>query len=188
MTALQALNRYDLDDRRREVEKLRLRGLSATAISKLLNVSQKTIYRDLEVIRETNLSLVSVTEKDEHLANALTRYREVEERAWAEYHSAPEGTPVRIKALDLIRVTQSDKIKALRDTGFIQTQAQQVEVRVEHKLEEVWSPELQAEVAQAMLDRALTPQLAEPIPESDVIDAEIVETENLKNDKTRADS
>jgi hypothetical protein len=180
-TALQALNQQDIDDRRREVEKLRLRGFSVNAITKALAVSAKTVYRDLEHIRAMNLAEVSTTEKDEHLANALVRYREIEEQAWAEYAASEPGSASRLRALDLIRVTQGDKIKALRDTGYIRVEAQQVEVTVNHKLGEVWSQELQAEVANAMLSRALTPQLEEPLPESDIIDAEF--SENLENDE-----
>ena len=174
-TALQNIAQHEVDERRRQVEKLRLRGTPVSTIAKILNVSDKTIYRDLKAIREQNIEAVSKTEKEEHMANAMARYREIEERAWTDYHTAAEGSPARIKALDLIRVIQSDKIKALRDTGFIQNQAQKVEVEVNHKLEEVWSPELQAEVAQAMLQKALTPQLEEPVHEGEIIDAELLD-------------
>jgi transposase-like protein len=164
------VERYTTEERQQTVQRMRLRGMTVRAIAKLLRVNPSTVQRDMQEIRRKNQDSVSAAERDEHMAEAMARFQEVEERAWSEYHAADEGSAQRIKALDLLRVIATDRIKALKDTGFIKVDPQKVEIKHEHKLEEMWTPELMAEVAQKLLDKALTPQLAEPISEAEIID------------------
>ncbi len=174
-TAIQKANQLEVEDRREQVQGLRLQGHSIRSIADLTGSSRATVQRDLEHIKNSNASRVDETESNIVVAEALSYYHALETEAWASYRAAKEGSSQAIKALDLIRVIQGDKVKALRDTGFIKTGPAQVEVQVHHKLEQVVTPELMAEISMSLLQKGLTTQLPEPIPQEDVMEAEIVE-------------
>jgi predicted transcriptional regulator len=174
------LTQYEIAERRKNVERLRLRGLSVTAIAKLLKVEVWTVSKDLKAVQEQNIKEVNDFDQSAAVAEAMSRYREIEERAWAEYSSA-DSSRERLKALDLLRVTQGDKLKALADTGLIHKEPVQLEVKHTHQLD--WTPEMRDNVARALLYQGLTPQLAEPtLDEAEIIEVEAIETGTLNDD------
>ena len=176
---------YELQERREQVQSLRIRGLSMRVIAKMLNVSPKTIERDLLAIRAQNESAVDASQQNQVVGEALARLRAVEERAWSEYHSSKKSHE-RLKALDLIRTLQNDQLKAFKDAGILSSGAEHtVEVTHTHRLD--WSEEMKEKVSRALLQQSLTPHLAEPVPESEVIDATYTETENGSDDSQESE-
>jgi len=173
--ALEVTHAFDIEERRLEVQRLKFKGGTVRGIAAQLGVSPSTIQLDIKAIKAANAAAEGEITSEDRLAEAMVHYRELEAQAWRSYHAAQEGSMQALKALDLLRVIQSDKIKALRDTGFIRDAPAQVEVQVSHRLEQIATPELMAELSIALIEKGLTPQLAEPVPENEILDAEVVE-------------
>jgi len=72
------------DADRQQVAKLSLEGLSTYAIAAQMNVSQRTVWRDLEIIRKEWRDR-SVEMIDEVKAKELAKLDKVEAEAWAAY-------------------------------------------------------------------------------------------------------
>lgn len=179
-TKKQTMARYgqfEIADRRDKVHKLRVAGHTLKQIQDILKISKSTVFRDLEAIRAETEKHVDEDERRDHLVNALSRYDALEASAWDQYRAAEAGMPAAIKALDLLRVLNADRIKALKDTGYIKAETQQVEVQVNHRLEEVLTPQLRDDMSMLLLEQKLTPNLAAPVPEDEIIDVEPLEDE-----------
>lgn len=196
------LTEYEVMERRTQVQKMRLRGLSVPAIAKLLKnvdgtpVSEQTIHADLRAIQKENVQLIDKADKIEWVAQSIATFKDLEERAWADYHSSKDGTRDRIAALNLIRSIENDKIKILTSTGFIKADPKQIDVNVDHyhehdkidvnhqlELKEahpVWTKEIIDDVSKALMDRLLTTNLADPVPPEDIIDAEFEDVTPVK--------
>lgn len=160
--------KYELAQRRKEVERLRLRGLGIAAIAKLMEMSQSAVSNDLEEIRRENAARFKEFDQRQYVADSVSHFETLQQSAWAEYYKA-ETPQQRLKALDLVRSIENDKIKALRDTGIVQGGDEGPrEVTHTHRLD--WSREMRENVARALLEQGLSAQLPEPIPEADVID------------------
>ena len=179
-TALQRLSELERAERRNQIVKLRLRGLQNKAIAKLLGVTPETISKEMKIIKQQNAEAVATFDQEAFIGEALSMFKEVQERAFAE-HATAKKPGERIKALDLIRTTQNDKIKAMRDLGLVQNQPQQIEVTQVQRID--WSPDVKAHVAKTLIEQALVQQLEEPIPEAEVIDVTPVgENDELRRD------
>lgn len=169
-------SREEIEDRRKQVGRLRMRGLGYRSIAKLLGVGYLTIKRDLEAIREDNKKRVSAFEQEQHLGESLSVFEEVELRAWQDYHEAQGGSIQRKHFLDTIQDARNNQIKLLTDVGLVSKEPTKVDVRVKSELIQHWSPEAQALVAMAILKSKLPPA-AEPVPDNRMIDAHTVEDE-----------
>jgi len=163
-------SREEIEDRRKQVGRLRMRGLGYRSIAKLLGVGFMTVKRDLEAIREDNKKRVSAFEQEQHLGESLSVFEECELRAWQDYHEAGAGTIQRKHFLDTIQDARNNQIKLLTDVGLISKEPAKVDVRVRSELIQHWSPEAQALVAMAILKSKL-PAAAEPIPDRNLIEA-----------------
>ena len=176
------LVKYELEERRKKILKLRLRGLSVTSIAKILNVSPSLVSNDLKKVRKENKTFVDKIDQNEFIGESLAIFDEVQERAWSEYQSSKAGTPQRLKALDLVRTVQKDKVDVLTDVGLIGEEDAPLEVEHVHRLE--WTPEIQERVARALIEQSLTTVLPEPIPDEPayIEEGEIV-NENSEEEK-----
>lgn len=184
-TALVRLTNLEIEERREQVQKLRLRGISIRSIAKIVQVSPNTVQRDLAAIRSRNSTALEQFEQNEHVGEALSRFEEVEERAWSEYHAAKKPSE-KLSALNLIRTVQNDKLKALIETGFIQKDTPKAVVEHTHKID--WTPDMQDRIAEALLESTLNPQLEEPYPDAEIIDVAPGADENLDLDCEREDT
>lgn len=172
----QRLNQYEIAERRLKVMRLRLSGLSYIAVGKSLGITVAVVRKDLKATAEKNQAKLDSFSQNEVIAEALSTLDEVHCRAWAEFAMSEEGSPHRLKVLDLIRNTTGDRLKALHDCGLIRKETQKVEV--EHSIKLDWSEEVQEKVARALLQTTMSSMLAEPeLDTHDVIDVEPVESE-----------
>jgi len=157
-------SKEEIEDRRKQVARLRLRGLGYRSIAKILNVGHMTIKRDLEAIREENKRRVSGFEHAQMIGESLSVFEEVELRAWQDYHDADKGSVQRRQFLDVIQNARNNQIKLLTDIGLVSKEPHKVDVTVRTDAIEHWSPEAQALVAMAILKAKLSPP-ADPVPE-----------------------
>lgn len=164
-----------VSERRSKVHAMRVAGRTLNEIKTELKISKATVCRDLDAIRAETERVVSESERLDHMANAKDRYDALEANAWEQYRNAVPGSPPAIKALDLIRVITGDRIKALKDTGYIRSETQQVEVQHTHRLSEVLTPQLKEEMSRLLLEQKLTQDLDQPVHESEILSLEPVE-------------
>jgi len=165
------INKFEIEERRTKIQRLRLRGLGYENIAKLLGITAVMVERDMIAIADKNRKSIDNFQQNQFIAENLGVLDEVMERAWAEFSTAAEGTTHRLKSLDLVRSTQGDKMKALIDCGLIEKEPQHIDVEHSFKLD--WDPDFQDRVVAAMLLQATPSQLAEPTPDTtDIIDVE----------------
>lgn len=184
------LTQYEIAERRRQVMRLRLRGLGIPQIAKILSVSEATVDTDLQEVQKLNQKALSNEDKKFWVAEGLATFQSLEERAWAEYSQAKDNTLHRIKALELLRGLANDKIGALVDTGIIQKNPETQVVEHYHKLD--WDDGLKSAVAEAMLKASLKTKLLEPTVDinatvvagmlnSEIKEAEIINTNEIED-------
>lgn len=177
-----SLATYEVNERRIQVQRYRLRGMTYAQIAELLDVSVMTIRRDLEAIREENKEKVDSLQKNEFIGESLSVFDNLQDRAWAEYTAEGTTPQIRLKALDLIRVIQGDKTKVLTDCGLIHKEENNKDkkVEVEHKIALPWDEQTKSDVAKALLETALNTDLEEP----EYIEAELEEDDYEEEETT----
>src|SRR5438128_2562476 len=96
---IMALNTSDnevIAERRQQVARLRLRGLTQRDIARALNCSIGTVNGDLRVARE-QWQAAAASATHEHQARVLAEIHEVRRMAWAQPQA--KGLPVVLQAL-----------------------------------------------------------------------------------------
>lgn len=171
----QKMTKFEIDGRRRQVQKLRMRGMTVETISKLLKVSVGTVQRDLDAIAEENRKQLEGFTPEDYLAEDSAFYDDLLELGFQEFLAAKAGTPHRLRALDFLKNTRSERRQAYKDCGLIQDQSINVNHEIEYKLP--WDTETQRMIAETLLQRSLTAPSIEPQP--DYIEAEIVDAQNV---------
>lgn len=171
---------YEVQQRRKDVLRLRMRGHSYGEIAGKLAISINTVKNDLTAVRDENEHAVKSFSQEHFVGETMIVYDDIIARAWEEYFACPAGAKNRITALDLIRATQGDKFKALSDVGLVDKK--EAEVKHRHVHEMPWDDKLQQQVIAGMIERSLTPQLAAPTydpnhgPGKNIEEGEIVVT------------
>ena len=164
-----------LTERQRQVQRLKLRGVSQAVIAKVLGVAQPTISRELAEIREVHRSKGIAIDKEAFIGESVSVYEEVEHKAWEMYMGLPDDSPIKIQALQLVMAAREKQTKVLVDIGLIEKASQ----RVEHTFKvtnptliDSWDQEGKARLAETVLSSQLK-SLPEPSPPADIEDAEI---------------
>jgi predicted transcriptional regulator len=159
-----AITRYEIRERRYDVQQLRLSGMTLSKIAEKLNISLKTAQRDLEAVQAENVGSIALVQQQTVLADTMARHENVEQTVWEEYRK-PDLTPgQRLRALDMVRTIVNDKLKVLMDTGLVHKAESESTVKHVHQLD--WSPEMQDAVAQSLIEQSLTTPLLEPVPDT----------------------
>lgn len=177
---------YEVMQRRKDVLRLRMRGHSYKEISDKLKISVNTVKNDLNAVRDDAEKQVKGFRQEHFVGETMTVFDDIMARAWEEYFACALGSKQRIAALDLVRVTQNDKFKALADVGMITKASQEVTHRHVHEMP--WDEHLQQQMIQLMISRSLTPQLESPEhdpnhgPGKNIQEGEIVVDEKLPDE------
>lgn len=185
MKRSQKMTKVEIEQRRKQVRKLRLRGLSISNIAKLLTVSVGTIQRDLDaIVEESRKELANFTPND-YLAEDKAFYDELIELGYSEFMSAKPNTPQRIRALEFLRQARGDRRQAYKDCGLIQNQDVNVQHEVVYNLP--WNDDVQKVIAVELLKRSLSAPPQEPQLDTNIVDIGFEAVEDAKNvevDKT----
>lgn len=179
--ALELTVELDLEERRRKVLSLRLQGLSMRDIAEKVGVSPQTVSKDLAAMHAHNIKQVTQATTQEHLGDVMTHFMALEKMALSIFFKDTAKDTDKLKAVDLVRVIQSDKLKALKETGFLTPQAPSGKDNPTNTaaLQELISgdPQLMAKISYELILAKLTPELPAPVPESEILDAEFTEDE-----------
>lgn len=182
-------NQAEIEIRRKEVIKLRMRGLGLRTIAKELGVGHMTIKRDLAAIAEETRQKMEQLDRDHLLADCVSVYEEIEKNAWDQYHRCANGTQMKAQFLNVVRSARNDQVKLLTDIGMIAKAPQEVKHTITRDVIQHWSPAAQDLVAMAIIKAGLTPASA-PIPDERQLppaiqDATVLEVEP-EEEKVRA--
>ncbi len=162
-------------ERRKRVRKLRLEALTVEQIADRLDVSAKTVSRDLEDLRAGTPA--SRDDQRAFIGGQMDVYDRLNRLAWQEFEhaSSPDG---RLKALNAIRRIQNDKRKALIDVGLLQPMESPMAASPPTPLP--WNNQTRQAVAQALIAQTLSP-LAEPEPELPSEDGDSAEARRIND-------
>jgi hypothetical protein len=159
---------WEAEERRRAVYRLALRGTTQKQISKLLDIGLATVKRDLKAVKDHNAIRLTNFQQNETIGGCLTVFDEVQEKAWIQYHITKEA-----KFLKIIQDAENNKIKLLMDVGKLKKAGHEVNVKVDHKVINNFTPDAQKLLAGAMIKAKLSDPV-EPVKD-DILEAEIIE-------------
>ena len=185
-------SKEEIAERRTAVKRLRLRGLGYRSIAKIVGVGHMTIKRDLEAIRHSNKTRVTMLDQSEHVGESLSVFEEVELRAWQDYHDADKGSQQRQRFLAEIQSARQNQTKLLMDLGVINRVAERKHITVSTEVISGWTPDAQDLVALAILKSQMKP-LLEPrqdealLAPKEVIDVEESEVQQVSATQTGTD-
>lgn len=113
-----ALNQYKIEERRRQVASLLAQSLTERQISAQLDVSQPTINRDVQALKEMSQRFVYDLAKSNlayYYKQSIDGLDEVKKQAWTIYHSTDKSiqTKDRLATLRLIADCNVDKFELL---------------------------------------------------------------------------
>jgi transcriptional antiterminator len=111
-------NQYKIEERRRQVASLLAQSLTERQIAAQLNVSQPTIHRDIDALKEMSQQFVYDLAKSDlayYYKQSLDGLDEVKKQAWTIYLSTNDNiqTKDRLAALRLIADCNVNKFELL---------------------------------------------------------------------------
>jgi transcriptional antiterminator len=112
------MNQFKIEERRRQVASLLAQSLTERQIAAQLNVSQSTINRDVDALKEMSQEFVYDLAKSDlayYYKQSIDGLDEVKKEAWTIYHSTSESVQIkdRLAALRLIADCNVDKFELL---------------------------------------------------------------------------
>jgi len=119
-----------IEERRRQVYNLHLRGYKGQQISRILGVPSQTVSTD---IRERRIDLREAAEKVDpvaYLADLREEYRLLKEEAWANYRTADKPGD-KVKFLKLVTKLTADETKQLQDLGALEKAANKSKLEID---------------------------------------------------------
>jgi IS30 family transposase len=111
-------HQFKIDERRKQVASLISQSLTERQIAAQLNVSQATIHRDVDTLKEMSQQFVFDLAKSDlayYYKQSIDGIDEVKKQAWIIYHSIDEKIQIkdRLNALRLIAGCNVDKFELL---------------------------------------------------------------------------
>lgn len=176
------MTRYEEHQRRTEIEKLRMRGLGVKAIAETLRrqkypaLTEARVRRELEAVHDENLKRVVDFDRRDFVGQVMRDFDESRSRAESEYLGAEKGSPERIRALRLLVDIDKTKLDAFLDVGLLPRAAQKIEHELppEPPASRLLTDAVKDEIILALVKKTFTTELLGPIPDDDVVDAEII--------------
>lgn len=171
----------EMTDKQKEIFKLKLRGLSQSAIAKVLGITQQMVSKHWLANKKKFQKMGEQMNQPALVGESVSLYNEVGERAWDLYYAARKAGKLgdANRALATVMTAKDKQLSLLMDLGLLRRAAVEHEHRVvESPLVKKWREqegtvqEVVAEVIETQLD-----QLEEPEPPMlpDIIDGEVLE-------------
>jgi hypothetical protein len=111
-------NKYKIEDRRRQVASLLARSLTETKIASQLNVSQPTVHRDIEALKQMSQQFCFDLARSDlayHWKLSIDGLDAVREEAWNLYKSSDESIKPkdRLAALGIVKDCCVDRFEMI---------------------------------------------------------------------------
>lgn len=145
----------EIEMRRLEVSRRRMCGQPISKIADELGYSATTIKNDIDALRESKLQIIKNFEQDEFVCESLDIFKKVEEEAFYQLYSVPDGDVRKSKFLKDIRDSRKAAIELLQDSGLVRTEPKKIDVAVSIDVLNEWSHEQRTLVSEAILDAAI---------------------------------
>lgn len=166
----------ELDMRRRDAYKMRLRGMTYAEIGEALGVSHVTARNDVEKAKSMAIHDTANYDSKDHVAEMMAAYDDILQTSW-EISKSTRDPEVRLKALQEVRKTVNDKQKALMNAGMLGPQNVPTPTTLNIGVIGHWSEANIQEAIQAVLGLQLTTPVLDPEPDTE---AELVEEKITK--------
>lgn len=168
----QKMTKFEIQDRRKKIQKLRFKGISISNIAKLLQVSVGTVEKDLKALAQENREKLAGFTSDDFLAHEELFYDELMELGAAELMATKSNTPLKFRALEFIRSVRNDRRQAYKDCGFISEVTElNVNKQITHSIP--WDADTKKKIAIALVNMEIeNAALEEPKPDENIIDVE----------------
>lgn len=176
----------DLTEKQRQIFKLRLRGLSQSAIAKIVGISQQAVSKHWKLIKKKFQKMGDQVNQPAIVGESVSLYNEVGERSWDLFYLAKDKEKYgdALRALKLIVDSRKEMLNMLMELGLLKRAA----IEHEHKvtaspLIEQWTDgeaQKKMEIVTNVIGTQLE-DLEEPEPpmltagDEDIEDAEIIE-------------
>lgn len=131
---------FDRKERQKKVRQLRVRGEKIKDIADYLNVTERTIYKDLSELREEARKRAASAEHWEELGLGLDRYDDIYEMAMFDCHQAG-GQNARAKFQKIALEANDKKLDLLLNCGVI-ARAPTTSINVDVPIAELSTQEL----------------------------------------------
>jgi hypothetical protein len=142
----------ELAERRQEVIRLRLKGLTLREIGKEMSLGYMTVKRDLDAIKQDVGEKVSKFDRDFALGKSISVYEQIEDEAWKQYYGCAPGSTGRAQFLNVARTARNDQVKLLCDVGLINKAPMQHEHKIEsNRLLSGWTEDAKRIVSLAII-------------------------------------
>lgn len=173
---------YDgLSERQTLIYKLSLRGLTQSAIGKILQISQPAVAKELRKIREYFQEQGRQVDENYVVGSTVSLYQEVETKAWEIYNDANSESQDKLKALQIVVNAREKNLKLLMDLGRIKKAAQEVTHKVEPSpFVQSWERGEAREKVKMLIEAQLD-ELPPPLPPSEDFDS-LVNNEDEQDD------
>ena len=109
-----------LTDRQQTIVKLKVRGMTQSAIAQLLSITPARVSQEMRVVRHHFAIKGSEIDESAVVGESLTIYEEVEKRAWEVFHT--DGGK-KLRALDSVMTAREKQVKLLMDLGLLKRAA-----------------------------------------------------------------
>jgi len=121
--------------RREQVKKYFIRGLSYREMANLLGVSHETIRKDVNAVIDEILQALTTTEGQNLIAETALQLKEIEREAWRIYHST-DREHIKLQALQRAESAREKLIKILQSLEVLRQAPQRVELSVQDRIVE----------------------------------------------------
>lgn len=172
-----------LTDRQRLIIRMRMRGLSQTAIANFFGISQPMVHKELAAIKQWQIDKGKQVKQDEIVGTTTSVYEEIEYRGWELFHESQEVAD-KAKALAVVMSAREKHTKLLMDLGLLKKAQQEVKHKIEVSpfLEKWNDSQAKKELGDVIVARQLT-DLAEPTPDEEYDDAILVDEPTVQIDE-----
>jgi DNA-binding CsgD family transcriptional regulator len=169
-----------LTNLQKQVQALKLKGISQRVMANVLQVSQTTIFKELEKIREIHCKNGASLDTNTYVGETISTYEELSTQGWKGFMSISDDQQsahtLKLQYLQFIGQMTREKTKMLMDLGYVKKAKMEIELSAKvndgKEEEDDFVAKLKgvdkAKLAGLLLEAGLT-QLEEPEPE----DAEI---------------
>lgn len=135
-----------IEQRRKQVLLLKMRGMNAKTIANVLGVTPEVVYQDTIAIRKRNLESLKNMAIDERIANELQVYDAMEGQAIDDLFLGKVGSVGRSVMYSHAREWKRDKIQFMQSIGLLPKNLGSLQVFMEGKdFEHMTSAELEEE-------------------------------------------
>ena len=173
----------EIELRRLEVARQRLRGKSISEIARDMSYSEVTIKNDLDAVYEARKEYLFNFSQVDFVNESLSVFQELERRAFNQMDHIPAGDSRHSKFLNDIRNTRQNMIGLLQDAGLVRKEAPEVKVNVTMEVLKNWSPQQVDLVAESILDAAIIAEEEEVEEERDMYAEAKAVAENINEDE-----